>query len=87
MYDAQYFFVPDALNRYTLSQRNKLKVNKDGSVDLYLQKDSPGKDKESNWLPAPEGRFIPMLRLYWPKEKPPSILDGSWAPPPVKKAE
>jgi hypothetical protein len=86
MYDAQYFFVPNALNRYTLSQRNKLKVNKDGSVDLYLQKDSPGKDKESNWLPAPEGRFIPMLRLYWPKEKPPSILDGTWVPPPVKKA-
>jgi len=55
-------------------------------VDLYLQKDSPGKDKESNWLPAPEGRFIPMLRLYWPKEKPPSILDGTWAAPPVKKA-
>jgi hypothetical protein len=69
-----------------LSQRNKLKVNKDGSVDLYLQKDSPGKDKESNWLPAPEGRFIPMMRLYWPTEKPPSILDGTWVPPPVKKA-
>ena len=86
MYDAGYFFVPNKLNRYTLSQRNKLKVNKDGSVDLYLQKDSPGKDKESNWLPAPEGRFIPMLRLYWPKEKPPSILDGTWVPPPVKKA-
>jgi hypothetical protein len=86
MYDADYFFVANKLNRYTLSQRNKLKVNKDGSVDLYLQKDSPGKDKESNWLPAPEGRFIPMLRLYWPKEKPPSILDGTWVPPPVKKA-
>jgi hypothetical protein len=86
MYDADYFFVQNKLNRYTLSQRNKLKVNKDGSVDLYLQKDSPGKDKESNWLPAPEGRFIPMLRLYWPKEKPPSILDGTWLAPPVKKA-
>ncbi len=86
MYDGDYFFVPNKLNRYTLSQRDKLKVNKDGSVDLYLQKDSPGKDKESNWLPAPEGRFIPMLRLYWPKEKPPSILDGSWSAPPVKKA-
>ncbi len=85
MYDADYFFVANKLSRYTLSQRNKFKVNKDGSVDLYLQKDSPGKDKESNWLPAPDGRFIPMLRLYWPKEKPPSILDGSWVPPPVKK--
>ena len=87
MYDADYFFVPNELSRYTLSQRNKFKVNKDGSVDLYLQKDSPGKDKESNWLPAPEGRFIPMLRLYWPREKPPSILDGSWVPPSVKKTE
>jgi len=87
MYDAEYFFVPNKLNRYTLSQRNKFKMNQDGSVDLYIQKDSPGKDKESNWLPAPEGRFILMLRLYWPKEKPPSILDGSWKPPAVKKVE
>ncbi|HET8724829.1 MAG TPA: DUF1254 domain-containing protein [Anaeromyxobacteraceae bacterium] len=86
MYDADFFFVANKLNRYTLSQRDKLKVNKDGSVDLYLQKDSPGKDKESNWLPAPEGRFIPMMRLYWPKETPPSILDGSWGPPAVRKA-
>ena len=86
MYDAGYFFVANKLNRYTLSQRDKLKVNKDGSVDLYLQKDSPGKDKESNWLPAPEGRFIPMMRLYWPKETPPSILDRSWGPPAVRKA-
>jgi hypothetical protein len=87
MYDAAFFFVPNALNRYTLSSRNKFKVNPDGSVDLYLQKDSPGKDKESNWLPAPAGRFIPMLRLYWPKETPPSILDGTWKPPVVKKAQ
>jgi len=84
MYDAQYFFVPNKLNRYTLSQRNKLKANPDGSTDLYIQKDSPGKDKESNWLPAPAGKFILMLRLYWPKEKPPSILDGTWKPPAVK---
>jgi hypothetical protein len=87
MYDAEYFFVPNKLNRYTLSQRNKFKLNKDGSVDLYIQKDSPGKGKESNWLPAPAGKFILMLRLYWPKEKPPSILDGSWKPPAVKKAQ
>ena len=87
MYDAEYFFVPNKLNRYTLSSRNKFKPNKDGSVDLYIQKDSPGKDKEANWLPAPEGKFILMLRLYWPKEKPPSIIDGSWKPPAVKKAQ
>lgn len=87
MYDEKYFFVASKLNRYTLSARNKLKMNKDGSVDLYLQKDSPGKAKESNWLPAPEGRFIPMLRLYWPREKPPSILDGTWVIPPVQRVK
>jgi len=86
MYDAQFFFVPNRLNRYTLSQRNTLKYNADGSVDLYLQKDSPGKDKESNWLPAPAGRFIPMLRLYWPKDQAPSILDGTWKAPAVRQA-
>jgi hypothetical protein len=83
MYDADYFFVNNPLNRYTLSQRNKLKENDDGSVTLYLQNKSPGADKESNWLPAPEGKFVLMLRLYWPKEKDPSILDGTWKPPAV----
>ena len=86
MYDAQYFFVDNPLNRYTLSQRNKLKANADGSVDLYIQNESPGKDKESNWLPAPKDEFILMLRLYWPKDKPPSILDGTWKIPQVKEA-
>ena len=85
MYDAGYFFVDNPLNRYTLSQRNKLKANADGSIDLYIQHESPGKDKESNWLPAPNDQFILMMRLYWPKEKPPSILDGSWKIPEVKE--
>jgi hypothetical protein len=87
MYDAGYFFVPNALNRYTLSSRNKFVTNADGSVDLYLQADSPGKDKEANWLPAPKAKFIPMLRLYWPKETPPTILDGSWVLPAVKQVQ
>jgi hypothetical protein len=86
MYDDKYFFVDNPLNRYTLSSRNKFKANKDGSVDLYLQNKSPGKDKAANWLPAPEGRFILMLRLYWPREKAPSILDGTWQPPAVTRA-
>jgi len=86
MYDKDYFFVDNPLNRYTLSQRNKLKANPDGSVDLYIQAESPGKDKESNWLPAPKDEFILMMRLYWPKEKPPSIIDGSWKIPEVKEA-
>jgi len=63
----------------------KFKTNKDGSVDLYLQNASPGKDKEANWLPAPKGKFVLMFRLYWPYEPPHvSILDGSWKPPAVK---
>ena len=87
MYDAAYFFVPNPLNRYTLSQRNRFVTNADGSVDLYLQADSPGKTKEANWLPAPKSKFIPMLRLYWPKETPPSIIDGTWKPPAIKIAQ
>jgi hypothetical protein len=87
MYDAEYFFVANKLNRYTLSERDALKKNPDGSVDLYLQHDDPGSDKQSNWLPAPEGRFVLMLRLYWPKEHRPSILDGTWKPPAVELAD
>jgi hypothetical protein len=85
MYDAGYFFVANPLNRYTLSARNKLKKNADGSVNLYLQHENPGKDKESNWLPAPADKFVLMLRMYWPRETPPSLLDGTWAIPAVKQ--
>jgi hypothetical protein len=84
MYDRDFFFVPNPIYRYNLSQRNTFVTNPDGSVDLYLQAESPGPGKEANWLPAPKGKFITMLRLYWPKDTPPSILDGSWMPPPVK---
>ena len=87
MYNAKYFFVDNPLNRYTLSSRNKFNENEDGSVDLYLQAENPGPDKEANWLPAPAGRFIPMLRLYWPKETPPSIIDGTWKIPSVNKVQ
>ncbi len=86
MYNAAYFFVDNPLNKYTVSPRNALKYNADGSLDLYIQNESPGPDKEANWLPAPKDKFILMLRLYWPKEKDPSILDGSWKPPAVKVA-
>ena len=85
MYDAGYFFVDNPLNRYSISERQPLKANADGSIDLYLQNESPGAEKESNWLPAPKGKFLLMMRLYWPKEANPSIIDGSWVLPPVKK--
>ncbi len=87
MYDAKYFFVPNLVNRYSLSSRSKSVPNGDGSVDLYVQADSPGKAKEANWLPAPKAQFILMMRLYWPKETPPSIIDGSWTSPPAKLME
>ncbi|WP_255784692.1 DUF1214 domain-containing protein, partial [Mycobacteroides abscessus] len=85
MYDAGMFFVDNPLGRYTLSQRNTFTPNPDGSVDLYLQHQNPGPEKEANWLPAPTGKFNLMLRLYWPKETPPSIIDGTWKPPAVQQ--
>jgi hypothetical protein len=84
MYDEQGFFVANPLNRYSISPRQNLRSNPDGSVDLLIQHESPGAANESNWLPAPAGTFSLMLRLYWPAESPPSILDGTWLPPPVK---
>jgi hypothetical protein len=86
MYDTGYFFVANPINRYSISPRQNLKANADGSVDLYIQKDSPGAEKESNWLPAPAGKFVLMLRMYWPRETNPTILDGSWVIPPVSRA-
>ena len=71
MYDENYFFVANPINRYSISARQNLKSNPDGSVDLYIQNDSPGADKESNWLPAPAGKFVLMLRLYWPTRRRP----------------
>jgi hypothetical protein len=86
MYNDRYFFVSNPINRYSISVRQKPKSNPDGSTDLYIQKDSPGPDKEANWLPAPAGKFVLMLRMYWPDERKPSIINGSWTIPAVKKA-
>jgi hypothetical protein len=87
MIDQGWWFVPNQLNKFTVSPRNNLQANPDGSTTLYFQKDSPGKDKESNWLPAPAGEFIPMLRMYWPKQNAPSVLNGTWTPPRVFKVQ
>jgi hypothetical protein len=54
----------------------------DGGFTFYVQKESPGKDKEANWLPAPEGPFAVYMRLYWPKQE---ALDGKWTAPPLKQ--
>ena len=84
MYDGDYFFVDNPLGRYTLNARDQLKFNSDGSLDLCIQRHPPGADRESNWLPAPEGKFALMLRFYWPKE---SVISGSWKIPPVKRVD
>ena len=68
---------------------SNLKKNDDGSLTIYIQHDSPGADKESNWLPAPSGPIYMAMRLYWPKTEPPSILppgEGTWKPPGVMVA-
>ena len=87
MYDENNFLAANPLNRYTLSQRDKFVKNPDDSVDLYLQADSPGKAREANWLPAPKTKFGVMLRLYWPTDTPPSIIDGTWKPPAIKAVQ
>jgi hypothetical protein len=84
MYDADYFFVENALGRYTLGSRDDLKLKGDGSLDIYIQRHPPAAALESNWLPAAEEKFILMLRFYWPKE---TMLNGSWKVPPVKRGD
>ncbi len=82
MYGADQFFVANPLGRFAIGDRDKLVFNADGSLDLYIQKDNPGADKEANWLPAPEGAFTMNLRLYLPRR---AAMEGSWTPPPVKR--
>jgi len=68
--------------------RDNPKYNADGSLTLYFQNESPGADKEANWLPAPNGPIYLVMRLYWPKTTPPSILpvgQGTWQPLGVKR--
>lgn len=85
MYDENFYFIANPINRYSISPRQNLRTNPDGSIDLYIQNQSPGADKESNWLPAPAGKFLMVLRMYWPNDKSPSLINGTWSPPPVKK--
>lgn len=84
MYNAQSFFVDNPINRYNIAAWMPLKYNADGSLDIYIQRESPGKEKESNWLPAAEGEFSVTLRIYWPKE---SALDGMWKPSAIQNAK
>ncbi|WP_425336149.1 DUF1254 domain-containing protein [Sinorhizobium numidicum] len=83
LYDDQGFQVANPLNRFAVSSWMPFQYNGDGSLDLYFQHESPGKDKEQNWLPAPQGSFNLTMRLYGPKA---DALIGKWNPPPVAKA-
>lgn len=83
MYDADGFQVANPLNRFAIGDRDALKFNPDGSLDLYIQHENPGPDKESNWLPSPEsGRLGVTMRLYAPR---PEAIDGRWNPPTVRR--
>ena len=83
MYNDKNIFVDNPINRYSIGQYTEgLKNNTDGSLDIYIQHASPGADKESNWLPAPEGSFNMVLRTYLPQ---PQILNGTWQLPLVQK--
>jgi hypothetical protein len=83
---ATQLLVDNPINRYLINSPMlpDLKKNPDGSLTIYIQKDSPGKDRESNWLPAPGGPIYVAMRLYWPKE---TALKGEWKPPPVQLAK
>jgi hypothetical protein len=84
-YDKDGYFIPNALKRQALGDRSNLISNADGSTDLLFQAESPGKEKEANWLPVAAGHpFNLAMRLYWPREE---ILNGAWTPPPVKKVK
>ncbi len=89
MYDGRtQLLIENPINRYLINSPMlpQLKKNVDGSLTVYIQKDSPGKDLESNWLPAPDGPMFVVMRLYWPKTDPPSVYPlgkGTWAPPGV----
>ncbi len=93
MYDAKtQLLIENPIDRYLINSPMLpgMKTNDDGSVTLFIQKDSPGADKEANWLPAPDGPIYLVMRLYWPKTEAPSILpagSGSWNPPGIVQAK
>lgn len=92
MYDGKtQLLIKNPIDRYLINSPMlpNMKRSPDGSLTLYVQKDSPGTDKESNWLPAPDGPIYMVMRLYWPKTDPPSILppgEGTWSPPKIEVA-
>jgi hypothetical protein len=83
LYGPEQTFVENQANRYAIRSTDNLRYNADGSLDIYIQNRAPGRDRQSNWLPAPaDGPFMLNMRLYWPKD---TALDQQWAPPPVRE--
>lgn len=93
MYDGKnQLLIENSINRYLINSPMLpgLKKNQDGSLTIYVQKDAPSADKKANWLPAPNGPIYMVMRLYWPKKEPPSVLpagDGTWQPPAIQVAQ
>jgi hypothetical protein len=82
LYNSKHLFTKNAIKRYAIGSRDRLKYRDDGSLSIYVQYGSPGMDRESNWLPAPLDTFSLMMRLYWPKKE---ALDGIWRPPAIER--
>lgn len=82
MYDERQYFVDNPLDRYAIGDRDPLAVNPDGSLDIWLQHETPGPERESNWLPTPPDPFNVILRIYWPTQE---AVDDGWAPPAIEK--
>ena len=83
LYNDHHFFNPNPLKRFSLGTKNQnLQTNSDGSLTLHAGAKSPGKDKETNWLPAPNTPFSQYIRCYWPKQE---VINATWIPPKVVK--
>ena len=82
MYNEKQAFVSNSMQRYAIGSRDRLRYNRDGSLDIYIQYERTDERKVSNWLPAPPDAFNLMLRAYWPDQV---VLDGKWMPPAVQR--
>jgi hypothetical protein len=82
LYDQEGFQIANPIDRFAIGDRDALQPGQDGPLDILVQHTSPGPDNESNWPPAPTGRFGLVMRLYAPR---PEALDGRWNPPPLRR--
>lgn len=85
LYDKDGYLTENSIRRYAIGDRDNLKYNADGSLDIYIQHENPTKEKESNWLPAPKENFNLTTRIYWPTDE--FLHTGNWTKPPISKIE